>query len=441
MPESKHAGTLRPETDVLTRGFDPSLSVGSARPAVFRSSTYVFSSPEAAERAFDIMGGRGQRTPGENVDLVYSRFNHPNAQILEDQIVPLEPGAVAAAVFNSGMAAVMTALLAVLQPGDSIVYTVPIYGGTQTLIQGFLQPFGVQGIPVRAGDAVALEEAIRTAKKLRVVLIETPANPTIVMTDIRHACNAVAGLQGSSGNGSGPGEKPLVMIDNTFLGPAFQHPLALGADVSLYSATKYLGGFSDIIGGVALAKDVALMHKIRSRRSLFGNILQPDECWILDTRLPTVGLRMNRQSKNAQRIAERLVEHPKIRKVYYPTLFEDREQTRIYRAQCDYPGGLVSIDLDRRQASGIQFSTPSEAGAQCRFARRRRDTRLPSAKHHAFGLERAGSGRSGNRRRAGADLVRNRRLERSARGFRCSARASLIPAKPTHAVIGELRVS
>jgi len=135
------------------------------------------------------------------------------------------------------------------------------------------------------------------------------------------------------------------MVDNTFLGPAFQHALTLGADVSLYSATKYLGGFSDIIGGVALSKDIDLMSKIRSKRSLFGNILQPDECWLLDTRLPTVHLRMNRQSKNAQRIAEALAKHPKIRRVYYPTLFEDVEQTRIYQEQCAHPGGLVSFDL------------------------------------------------------------------------------------------------
>jgi methionine-gamma-lyase len=335
VPDSKHTAPLRPETDVLTRGFDPSLSVGSARPAVFRSSTYVFSSPEAAERAFDIMGGRAQRTAGENVDLVYSRFNHPNAQILEDQILPLEPGATAATVFNSGMAAIMTALLAVLEPGDSIVYTVPIYGGTQTLIQKFLEPFGVRGVAVAGGQGAALDTAIRAAHNLRIVLIETPANPTMVMTDIRRVSETCAARP----------NRPLVMIDNTFLGPAFQHPLALGADVSLYSATKYLGGFSDIIGGVALSKDAGLMNKIRSKRSLFGNILQPDECWILNTRLPTVYLRMNRQSKNAQRIAEALVDHPKIRRVYYPTLFDDAEQTRIYREQCAHPGGLVSFDL------------------------------------------------------------------------------------------------
>jgi len=300
------------------------------------------------------MGGRAQRTPGESVDLVYSRFNHPNAQILEDQILPLEPGAVAAAVFNSGMAAIMTALLAVLKPGDSLLYTVPIYGGTQTLIQGFLEPFGIQGIPVAAGDAAAIDEKVRLAKNLRVVLIETPANPTIIMTDIKRACETVAGRH-SSNNGDSTSDRPIVMIDNTFLGPAFQHPLTLGADVSLYSATKYLGGYSDIIGGVALTRDIKLMNLIRGKRSLFGNILQPDECWILDTRLPTVNLRMNRQSKNAQRIAEHLAEHPKIRRVYYPTLFDDPEQIRIFRQQCDFPGGLVSIDLKGGKAAAFNF--------------------------------------------------------------------------------------
>lgn len=347
MPNPKQGEALRPETAILTKGFDPALSVGSARPAVFRSSTYVFSSPEAAERAFDLMGGRAQPTPGENVDLVYSRFNHPNAELVEAHLLPLEPGATAAGVFNSGMAAIMTALLAVLKPGDSILYTVPIYGGTQTFIRAFLEPFGIQGVPVDAGKADELDEAIRSTPNLRVILIETPANPTITMTDIRRACETAAGRDGP--------DRPLVMIDNTFMGPAFQHPLAWGADVSLYSATKYLGGYSDIIGGVALTKDPALMAKIRSKRSLFGNILQPDECWILDTRLSTVLLRMNRQSKNAQKIAEALQSHPKIRKVYYPSLFDDPEQRRIAQQQCDFPGALMSLDLQGGKPAAFDF--------------------------------------------------------------------------------------
>ena len=345
---SEREARLHPDTDVLTRGFDPTLSVGSARPAVFRSSTYVFSSPEEAERAFQLMGGRAELRPGETIDLVYSRFNHPNAEILEQQILPLEPGARAAAVFNSGMAAIMTALLAVVRPEDAIIFTVPIYGATQTLIADFLQGFGIVSIPVHAGQSARLAEAIRSTKNLRVVLIETPANPTIVMTDIKHACDAAR-------HAFPPARRPLVMVDNTFLGPAFQHPLALGADVSLYSATKYLGGYSDIIGGVALTTDVGLMTKIRTKRSLFGNILQPDECWILNTRLSTVALRMNRQSKSAQRIAESLAHHPAVDKVYYPTLFDDPAQIAIFRSQCDFPGGIISLDIRGGKPAAFNF--------------------------------------------------------------------------------------
>jgi cystathionine beta-lyase/cystathionine gamma-synthase len=243
------------------------------------------------------------------------------------------------------MAAIMTALLAVLKPGDSIVYTVPIYGGTQTLIADFLRTFGIEGVAVHAGHTSELDEAIEKTPNLGVVLIETPANPTVVMTDIRRACHAAARRS----------TRPLVMVDNTFLGPAFQHPLQFGADVTLYSATKYLGGYSDIIGGVALARDPAVMRKIRSKRSLFGNILQPDECWILNTRLPTVHLRMNRQSKNAQRIAEKLAQHPGVEHVYYPTLFQDPEQIRIFHEQCDFPGGLISFNLKGGKKAAFEF--------------------------------------------------------------------------------------
>src|SRR5579864_9620335 len=169
MPENDHHD-VRPRTAVLTRGFDPSLSVGSARPAVFRSSTYVFPSPEAAERAFDLVAGRAKPQPGEQPDLIYSRFNHPNAEIFESQIVPLENGARAAIVFNSGMAAITTALFTFLKPGDTILYTVPIYGGTQSLIEGFLDSWGVSSVAVGAGGTAAIEEAIRATPNLRVIL-------------------------------------------------------------------------------------------------------------------------------------------------------------------------------------------------------------------------------------------------------------------------------
>jgi len=336
MPDTKKPSyVVRPDTAVLTRGFDPRLSVGSARPAVFRSSTYVFSSPEAAERAFRIALGRETARPGESVDLIYSRLSHPNAEILEDQIVPLEKGAVSAAVFNSGMAAISTVFTTFCTPGSSFVYTTPIYGGTQHLIHQLLEPWGLKGIPVAAGDTAGIRAAIEGAQNLKLVLIETPANPTLTMTDVTDAVRTASRHR----------ERPLVAVDNTFMGPAFQHPLPLGADLAVYSATKYLSGFSDMLGGVVLAKDPELVSRLRGTRAILGNILQPDECWMLDGRLPTVNLRMNRQSKNAQHVAEALAGHPKIARLYYPSLLTDPEQVRIRDAQCEFPGGVFAFEL------------------------------------------------------------------------------------------------
>ncbi len=341
---------LHPSTKVLTEGFDPRLSVGSARPAVFRSSTYVFSSPEAAERAFDLSAGRARAEEGEAVDLIYSRFNHPNAEILEDQVVALEDGATAALAFNCGMAAIMTALLTLLRPGQSIIYTVPIYGGTQHFIQDYLSAWGVVGVLVHSGQTERLDHAIATAENLAVVLLETPANPTLMMTDIRRA-SATAAERKTRDSES----RPVVIVDNTLLGPAFQHPLTLGADLVAYSGTKYLSGFSDMLAGVLLAKDPELIRRIRPTRGLFGTILQPDECWLLTGRLPTVRLRMSRASKNAQRIAEALASNPKVKRVIYPTLFPDADQRRIYEKQCDYPGAMFSLDFAGGKRAAFDF--------------------------------------------------------------------------------------
>jgi cystathionine beta-lyase/cystathionine gamma-synthase len=330
---------------VLTRGFDPKLSVGSARPAVFRSSTYVFSSPEAAERAFAIALGKIQPGEGENVELIYSRLSHPNAEILEDQIVPLERGATSAAVFNSGMAAISTLFLTTCRPGASIVFTVPVYGGTHHLLYSLLEGFDVTPVPVPAGDAEALSRAIAEAPDLALVFIETPANPTLRMTDIAAAAEAASQRE----------PRPLLAVDNTFMGPVFQHPLELGADLCIYSATKYLAGFSDMLGGVAIGKDDELISRLRGTRAILGNILQPDECWLLDSRLATVSLRMNKQSKNASRIVAELTQHEQVERVRYPTCFTDPEQSRIRDAQCDYPGGIFSLELKGGKSAAFEF--------------------------------------------------------------------------------------
>jgi methionine-gamma-lyase len=336
---------MHPETAVLTRGFDPRLSVGSARPPVYRTSTYVFSSPEAAERAFAVALGKVEPAELEVADLIYARLSHPNAEIVEDQLVPLEPGAQAAAVFNTGMAAISTVLLGLLEPGGEIVYTLPLYGGTHHLIQQIIKPLGIGARPVAAGDTQGLKRAIEETENLRLVFIETPANPTLVMTDIGAAAAAIKSRS----------EPALLAVDNTLLGPTFQHPLTHGADLVIYSATKFLGGFSDLLAGVLMAADAELVVRMRRLRAILGNILQADESWILDSRLSTVSLRMNRQSKNAQRIATRIAEHPAIKRIYYPSLFTDPEQCRIRDAQTDFPGSLMTLEFKGGKADAFDF--------------------------------------------------------------------------------------
>ncbi|MES1172567.1 MAG: PLP-dependent transferase [Bacteroidota bacterium] len=336
---------VRPPTAVLTRGFDPRLSVGSARPAVFRSSTYVFPTPEAAERAFAVALGRSRLREGESVDLIYSRLSHPNAEILEDQVVPLERGAASAAVFNSGMAAISTIFLTFCPPGSNFVYSTPVYGGTQHLIHQVLEPLGIHGVGVPAHDTAALTEAIRSTPGLSLVFLETPANPTLVMCDLTACADAVAARP----------DRPLIVADNTFLGPVFQSPLTLGLDLVVYSATKFLAGHSDMLGGVVLGREPEPIATLRGTRAVLGNILQPDECWMLDSRLPTVELRMSRQSKNAQRIAEALATHPQIARFCYPTLFRDPEQVRIRDAQIRHPGSVFSFELRGGKPAAFDF--------------------------------------------------------------------------------------
>jgi methionine-gamma-lyase len=346
-PRKKPPYVVRPPTAVLTSGFDPRLSVGSARPAVFRSSTYVFSSPEAAERAFSIALGKSRLAEGESVDLIYSRLSHPNAEILEDHVVPLEPGATEAAAFNSGMAAISTLFFASCPPGSSFIYTVPIYGGTHHLIHQMLEPLGLKAIPVMAGDTAAMTSAIKEAQNLRLVFLETPANPTLVMTDIAAASAATASRNDK--------DRALVAVDNTFLGPAYQHPLEHGADLVIYSATKYLAGNSDMLGGVVLGSDPEIIATLRGLRAILGNILQPDECWMLDSRLPTVGLRMNHQSKSAERIAETLSEHRKIAKLFYPTRFSNPDQIAIRDRQARLPGAIFAFEVKGGKPAAFDF--------------------------------------------------------------------------------------
>jgi methionine-gamma-lyase len=279
--------------------------------------------------------------------LIYSRLNNPDLEILEDRLC-LWDEADAAAVFESGMAAIATALLAFVRPGDVVLHSEPLYGGTEYFLQHYLPEFGVTplGFPagVPAAEAVAgLKERI-AGRPVRVVYLETPANPTMALVDI-------AGL---AAFGRSVGE-PVVMVDNTFLGPLWQHPLAHGADLVLYSATKFIGGHSDLIAGACLGRREP-MARVRALRTFLGTMAGPWTGWLLLRSLETLKMRMTAQMKNARYVADFLRDHARVRAVYaLDRLPDDHPMYAVYRAQCTSPGSMIAFDVEGGEAGAFRL--------------------------------------------------------------------------------------
>ncbi|HBC45444.1 MAG TPA: methionine gamma-lyase [candidate division Zixibacteria bacterium] len=327
----------QPQTRVLTAGYDPDLSEMSAKVPIFPTSTFLFRTAEDGERFFYLQNNPDKRTPGDDLGLIYSRMNNPNMEIVEDKMLTQELGAEAAAVLPSGMSAISTMCLALLKPGDYIIYSAPVYGGTEHFFHDILSKFGIHAIPVYGPDPAEYKAAIDAHKdNVAMVFIETPANPTMAQTDIEAIVQLAKKYKSANG-------KVLVVSDNTFLGPVFQHPFQLGVDLVVYSATKFLGGHSDLIGGFVLGgKD--LLTKVKSFRSVVGATTDPFCCWLISRSLETVELRMRKCAENAMQIAEFLVGHPNVTKVIYPGLLKENDpQCAIFKKQCSGPGSLISF--------------------------------------------------------------------------------------------------
>jgi methionine-gamma-lyase len=333
---------LHPETLMLGYGYDPLLSEGAVKPPVFLTSTFVFRSAEEGRDFFDYAAGRREPPQGVTAGLVYSRFNHPNSEIVEDRLAAYE-GAQSCILFSSGMSAIATTILTFIRPGDVILHSQPLYGGTETLVTRTLADYGVQAVGFADGvDEASLQAAVAAAElkgRISVIMIETPSNPLNTLVDI----SLVARMAGEIA--SRQQHRPIIICDNTLLGPVFQHPLACGADISVYSLTKYVGGHSDLIAGAALGSE-ALMKPIKLLRGAVGTQLDPHSCWMIGRSLETLGLRMERANSNAGIVAEFLRDHAKVARVHYlPFLAADAPQRRVYEAQCTAPGSTFSFDV------------------------------------------------------------------------------------------------
>ena len=285
---------LRPETLMLGYGYDPTLSEGAVKPPVFLTSTFVFNSAEHGKEFFDYVAGRREPPKGEAAGLVYSRFNHPNSEIVEDRLAIFEE-AEAGLLFSSGMSAIATTILAFARPGDVILHSQPLYGGTETLIAKTLANMSIGAVGFGDGvDEAGIRAAAKEAQgkgRVSVIMIETPSNPLNTLVDIALMRTIADEI------GEAQGHRPVIVCDNTLLGPLFQKPLKDGADISVYSLTKYVGGHSDLIAGAALGSK-ELMKTVRLLRSAIGTQLDPHSCWMLGRSLETLALRMNAANRN-----------------------------------------------------------------------------------------------------------------------------------------------
>src|SRR6185437_4787897 len=297
---------LKPSTLMMGHGYDPALSEGSLKPPIFLTSTFVFESAAAGKRHFE--GVTGKR-PGGAEGLVYSRFNGPDQEILEDRLSVWED-AEDALSFSSGMSAIATLFLTFVQPGDVIVQSGPVYAATETLIAKILGRFGVSWLDFPSGSTrEEIDAALARAKekgRLALIYLESPANPTNQLVDVE----AVRAARDAAFSES---ERPPIAIDNTFLGPLWAKPLARGADLSVYSLTKYAGGHSDLVAGGLVGKQ-KLIDQVRTMRNTIGTICDPNTAWMLLRSLETLELRMSKAGENAARVCEFMREHPKVEK-------------------------------------------------------------------------------------------------------------------------------
>lgn len=336
---------------MMSYGYKPALSEGAIKCPIFQTSTFVFKNAEEGKAFFEVAYGLREQAANEELGLIYSRLNNPDLEILEDRLC-LWDGAEEAAVFESGMSAITTVLLEFLKPGDLLLYSMPVYGGTDHFINHFLPKIGIHTIGFMPGmtESEIIKLAVESGygDSLAMIYIETPANPTNTIIDIE-ACSSV-GAHFSTVN-----KKVYTAVDNTYMGPLWQHPLKHGADIVLYSATKYIGGHSDVIAGAVLGS-ADIIKRVKTLRTFLGNMAGPWTGWLLMRSLETLKVRMEQQASNAVKVADFLLTHPKVDKVYYlGCISKDSKTYNIYQKQYSSPGAMLSFDIKGGEKEAFAF--------------------------------------------------------------------------------------
>eukprot|EP01084_Bolivina_argentea_P256752 432395_1 len=334
-----------PETCSLGLGYNPKLTVHkSIKPPLYLSSTFVFDSAEIGKEAFECVYGLNGKQATNSTPMIYSRVTNPNIILYEQRLANWDKMK-HCLLFSSGMSAISTLAFSILKPGDHCIINRPVYGGTDLLFSNILPSFGINTHWIEGGDnfikdlnkLINEKQFVNNKNKIKLIYIETPSNPSIVHTDIKSISELIK-------------NKHLIdcylAVDNTLLGPKFQIPSQLGADIVLYSATKYLGGQCDLIAGAISCNDEYLFKQFTLYRTICGGISQPFVSWLLLRSLSTLSIRMEKQCKNAIECAKLLSKHKCVKKVNYPSLLnKNSNQYKIYKKQCYGPGGLISFDI------------------------------------------------------------------------------------------------
>eukprot|EP01105_Mastigella_eilhardi_P005200 TRINITY_DN16963_c0_g1_i1.p1 TRINITY_DN16963_c0_g1~~TRINITY_DN16963_c0_g1_i1.p1 ORF type:complete len:439 (+),score=142.89 TRINITY_DN16963_c0_g1_i1:58-1374(+) len=344
------------QTHSLEKGYDPHRSEGAAVTPVFRTSTFLFKTCEEGKRAFEIAYGLRTPNPGESPALIYSRVNNPNSEIVEDRLTTWDH-AQEALLFSSGMGSISSSVLTFVAPGDSVIFSDPVYGGTEFFMRKMLPKFGIKTYAMPAGCGIeemrALVKKHDLAKSLKIVYCESPANPTIMICDLpaaRQLCDEIK---------QEAGHDVLLFVDNTFLGPIFTSPLQFGADVVIYSATKFLGGHSDVVAGAALGSH-ALIGQIKGYRCILGSNSDPDTAWLIQRSLPTLQLRMERQQSNALRLFDYLLsqqsEQGLVERIAYPGAPDmGARQIELFKKLCTGSGSLITFIIKGSEREAFTF--------------------------------------------------------------------------------------
>ena len=342
---------LRPETLAVAFGYDPALAMGAVKPPIFMTSTFVYPSAQYAKDVHEAFFDGSGPLLGET-HHIYARLGHPGLDFLESRLAAID-GAESAVAFASGMAAQSAIALAFLRPGESMIHGRPIYGGVDMLYNEVMPRFGTFGEAYLDGtDETEVRRAARAAMAngpLALIVAETPANPTAAIVDLElmiRLANAI---------GEEQGRRPLVVTDNTLLGPFAQRPIELGVDLNMTSLTKYCAGHSDLLAG-GVSGRAELIDQLRFQRTIWGSHLDPFTAWLVLRSLESVSVRTERAMENAKAVAVWLQGHPKVAAVtYLGFLPEGSRQRAVYERQCKAAGSTFSFHLHGGEAEAFRM--------------------------------------------------------------------------------------